>query len=170
MSIFPTYSPSKEEKDELGDYMSSFLNKKLSGDDVYQELKAKIKSKKETVEEHLNRLNKLKETILNPVLEAMRSVGKEWWVKQQKNEEYELAKKVKEKELKEKDKETKAKEKEIKVKERETKTKEREIKAKEKEKEAKKRSERKKSIKKENLKQKKDGRKHSPKRSPISVR
>lgn len=170
LSIFPTYSPSKEEKDELGDYMSSFLNKKLSGDDVYQELKAKIKSKKETVEEHLNRLNKLKETILNPVLEAMRSVGKEWWVKQQKNEEYELAKKVKEKELKEKDKETKAKEKEIKVKERETKTKEREIKAKEKEKEAKKRSERKKSIKKENLKQKKDGRKHSPKRSPISVR
>ena len=170
MSIFPTSSPSKEEKDELGEYMSSYFNKKVSGDDVYQELKAKIKSKKETVEEHLNRLNKDKEAILNPVLEAMRTVGKEWWMKQQKNEEYELEKKAKEIEMKEKEKEAKAKEKEMKEKEKEAKAKEREMKAKEKEKEVKKRSERKKSIKKENLKQKKDGRKHSPKRSPISVR
>ena len=184
LSIFPTSSPSKEEKDELGEYMSSYFNKKVSGDDVYQELKAKIKSKKETVEEHLNRLNKDKEAILNPVLEAMRTVGKDWWMKQQKNEEYELEKKAKEKEIKEKEKEAKAKEKEMKEKEKEVKAKEREIKekekeakakeremkAKEKEKEVKKRSERKKSIKKENLKQKKDGRKHSPKRSPISVR
>ena len=162
LSIFPTYSPSKEEKDDLGEYMSSFFNKKISGDDVYNELKAKIKNKKETVEEHLNRLNKDKEAILNPVLEAMRTVGKEWWIKKQKMEENELAKKAKEKATKEKEKAIKEKEKAIKEKEKAIKEKEKAIK----EKENKKKSERKKSIKKESLKPKK----YSPKRSPISVR
>jgi len=84
LSIFPTSPPTDAEKAELGVYMSSYLKEKISGSQVYDELKSKIRTKKETVEEHLNKLNKEKESNLSPVLESIKEIGKDWWEKNNK--------------------------------------------------------------------------------------
>ena len=106
LSVFPTKDPIKEDKEELVRYMSELLGYKISGEDILSELKLKIKqSKNETVEEHLNKLNKQKEAILNPVLDSFKDNGKQWWNQKNKQKDQEKQKKEEEKLMKEKNKE-----------------------------------------------------------------
>ena len=82
LSVFPTSDPSVEEKREMGRYMTQYLGTEISGDNVIQELKSKMKANNNiTVEQHLNKLNKEKEATLQPVLDAIKEVGKQWWNK-----------------------------------------------------------------------------------------
>jgi hypothetical protein len=60
--------------------MSECLKDSISGNDVVNELRQKMKACNNiTVEEHLNQLNKLKDAELKPVLDGMKEVGKNWW-------------------------------------------------------------------------------------------
>lgn len=80
LSVFPKSDPSLEEKKEMGKYMTQYLGEDISGDDVLKELRSKMKDVNYiTVEQHLNNLNKEKEALLQPVLNAIKEVGKQWW-------------------------------------------------------------------------------------------
>jgi len=80
ISVFPKTEPTNEEKKDLSEHMSECLKDSISGNDVVNELRQKMKACNNiTVEEHLNQLNKLKDAELKPVMDAMKEVGKNWW-------------------------------------------------------------------------------------------
>lgn len=80
ISVFPKTEPTNEEKKDLSEHMSQCIGDNISGNDVVNELRQKMKACNNiTVEEHLNNLNKLKDAELKPVMDAMKDVGKDWW-------------------------------------------------------------------------------------------
>jgi superfamily II DNA or RNA helicase len=80
ISVFPKSEPTSEEKKDLAEHMSQCLHENISGNEVVQQLRQKMKACNNiTVEEHLNLLNKAKDAELKPVMDGMKEVGKDWW-------------------------------------------------------------------------------------------